>query len=80
MRLFRPRRPENPSAEPTVTVVDLKRLLDRGEGVVLLDVRQPSAYAEYPGAIPGSIRIAPADLPTRYGELPRGRPIVPYCT
>jgi adenylyltransferase/sulfurtransferase len=63
-----------------ISVGDLKRRLERGEPVVVLDVRQPLAYAEYPGAIPGSVRISPSELPDRYGELPRDRLVVSYCT
>jgi rhodanese-related sulfurtransferase len=64
----------------TIEVGDLKRRLERVGAVVALDVRQPSAYAEYPGAIPGSVRIPPHDLPNRYRELPGDRLIVLYCT
>ncbi len=80
MRLFGKRGRESVEAGPTISVGELKRRLDRGENVVVLDVRQPSAYAEYPGAIPGSSRIPPAELPDRYHELPQDRLIVPYCT
>jgi rhodanese-related sulfurtransferase len=80
MRLFGIRRGERAEPVPMISAGELKRRLDRGEHVVVLDVRQPSAYAEYPGAIPGSIRIPPAELPDRYGELPRGRLILSYCT
>jgi sulfur-carrier protein adenylyltransferase/sulfurtransferase len=80
MRLFGSRREPTTEGPPRITIQELKRRLDRGEDIVLLDVRQPFAYANYPGAIPGSIRIPPAELPARYGELPRDRLIVAYCT
>jgi rhodanese-related sulfurtransferase len=67
-------------ADTTISVAELKRRLDRGQPTVVLDVRQPTAYAQYPGAIPGSIRITPGAIPERYVELPRDRLIVPYCT
>jgi adenylyltransferase/sulfurtransferase len=63
-----------------ITIEELRQRLERGNNVVVLDVRQPLAYAEYPGTIPGSVRIPPAELPDRYGELPRDRLIVAYCT
>lgn len=77
--LFRGRPASRPSA-PTITAEDLERQLNHGEPVLVLDVRQPAAYAEYPGAIPGSVRIPPSEIPDRYSELPRDRLIVAYCT
>lgn len=69
---------KNDEPVPMISAAELKRRLDQGENPVILDVRQPDAYAEYPGAIPGSVRIPPAHLPDRYQELPRDRLIVPY--
>lgn len=66
--------------DTTISAADLKKRLDRGMPTVVLDVRQPDAYATYPDAIPGSLRIKPGAIPERYGELPRDRLIVPYCT
>jgi rhodanese-related sulfurtransferase len=74
------KRQPNEEAVPTITAAELKRKLDAVEDVVVLDVRQPGSYAQYPGAIPGSIRIPPAEIPDRYSELPRDRLIVTYCT
>jgi hypothetical protein len=78
MRLLGRKSQQNAESPPMVSPEELKRRLDRGEDVVVLDVRQPEAYAECPGAIPGSIRIPPAEIPERYNELPRNRPIIPY--
>jgi rhodanese-related sulfurtransferase len=68
------------SDKTTISVAELKRRMDRGEPIVVLDVRQPTAYAQYPGAVPGSRRIPPGAVPERYQELPSDRLIVPYCT
>lgn len=68
------------SSPPMITTADLHRRLTRGVPTLVLDVRQPGAYAEFPGAIPGSVRIPPSEVPDRYAELPRDRLIVPYCT
>jgi rhodanese-related sulfurtransferase len=67
-------------AIPRITVGDLATRLQRGEPTVLLDVRQPAAFEQYPNAIPGSLRIAPGEIPQRYAELPTDRTIVAYCT
>lgn len=63
-----------------ISVQELHRQLGRGESIMVVDVRQPTGYDPYPGEIPGSVRIPPAELPTRYEDLPRNRPIVLYCT
>jgi rhodanese-related sulfurtransferase len=65
---------------PLITAAELKGRLDRGEPILPLDVRQPTAYAKQPGGIPGSLRIPPAAVPDFYGKLPRDRLVVPYCT
>jgi rhodanese-related sulfurtransferase len=59
---------------------EVKRLIDAGEDVTVVDVRQPHSYDEFPNSIPGSVRIPPAELPERYSELPTGRLLVLYCT
>jgi rhodanese-related sulfurtransferase len=63
-----------------LSVSQLKGKLDLGEDVVVVDVRQPGGYLDYPYAIPGSVSILPAELPERYEELPRDKLIVTYCT
>jgi rhodanese-related sulfurtransferase len=45
---------------------------------VLLDVRQPIEW-QTEGVVPGSENVFVADLPSRLGELPAGRPITVYC-
>lgn len=79
MRIFG-RKLESRAPVPVIGVADLKRALDRGDPVVVLDVRQPDAYRQSPAAIPGSIRIPPGELPERFTQVPQGRPVVTYCT
>jgi len=79
MRLFN-RRPERPRPEARISVSELKQRLERGEPIVILDVRLPSDAATGERRIPGSRRIPPAEVPDRYAELPLDRMIVPYCT
>ena len=61
---------------PALSVQELKRRLDQGEHLVVVDVRQPAGYEAYPGTIPGAVRIPPTVLPERYQELPRDRALV----
>jgi rhodanese-related sulfurtransferase len=80
MRLFRRKLEKQPAEVPMLSVRQLKRKLDLGEDVVVVDVRQPGGYVDYPYAIPGSIPIPPAELPERYEELPTDKLIATYCT
>jgi rhodanese-related sulfurtransferase len=79
MRMFR-RKDDKATEVPTISIRELKKRLESAPDTAVLDVRQPAGYEAYPGEIPGSVRIPPSELPERYGELPRDRPIVVYCT
>lgn len=78
MRLFH--RKQTAQSVPSLTAQELKRRLDTGENVTVVDVRQPTGFEAFPSTIPDSIRILPAQLPDRYQELPRDHPIVLFCT
>lgn len=65
---------------PSVSPKQLRHMLDHGEPVTVLDVRSRQAFADAHASIPGSVRIAPHEIPRRYGEVPRDRLAVAYCT
>jgi hypothetical protein len=58
----------------------LKGRLDRGEDIVIVDLRSDLGLHVGGVMIPGALRIPPAQFPVRYREIPTGRPIVMYCT
>lgn len=60
-----------------ISVDELKRRHDAGEQLVLLDVREPAEVAT--ASIPWALAIPMGDIPARYGELPRDRPVVCMC-
>jgi molybdopterin/thiamine biosynthesis adenylyltransferase/rhodanese-related sulfurtransferase/molybdopterin converting factor small subunit len=60
-----------------LTAIELKAELDRGEKVVILDVREPQEYQI--NKIAGSILIPLGDLPKRYVELDPNATIVAQC-
>ena len=62
---------------PTVTVEDLKQRLDRGDDLVVLDVREPHEVDIV--RIEGSTVIPLGELPNRLGELDRSRDLVVHC-
>lgn len=81
-RSSEPRRAPSPArkAEPmdeSIAPTDLKTLLDSGDPVVLLDVREP--WEAETAQIPGSVLIPLGELTARYGELDSDAQTVVYC-
>jgi molybdopterin/thiamine biosynthesis adenylyltransferase/rhodanese-related sulfurtransferase len=62
---------------PEVSVEELKVLRDRGDAVVLLDVREPHEHAI--ADLPNTVKIPLGSLPARYAELSPEDDIVVYC-
>jgi sulfur-carrier protein adenylyltransferase/sulfurtransferase len=60
-----------------ITPVELKRRLDAGEKLVVLDVREPQEYQI--NRIPGSTLIPLGEVPRRYQELDPQSEIVTQC-
>ncbi len=54
--------------------------LDRGEEIVIVDLRHALDVDSEPHHIPGAIHLSPDDLDARHMEIPRDRDIVLYCT
>lgn len=59
---------------------ELKGQLDKGDDIVILDLRLPLHYALAPEILPGAIRMAPSEVARRNSEIPRDRDIVLYCS
>jgi membrane protein DedA with SNARE-associated domain len=59
---------------------DLKRKLDAGEDVAILDVRSALDVAATPYAIPGSRWITAEAFDEHLAEIPRDRELVVYCS
>jgi rhodanese-related sulfurtransferase len=74
-RLLAKREIEAKSIEPEV----LFKLL-KAKQIFLYDVRQPLDFLAHPEIIPGSIRIAPKDIPEQTASFPRDQNSVIYCT
>lgn len=60
-----------------ITVDELKQRLDRGEKVLVLDVRNPEEYQIC--RIPGTTLIPLPALPQRFGELDRECELIVHC-
>jgi len=66
-----------PAAGEEITPLDLKLLLEQGQGPLILDVRNPEEIAIC--RIAGSTVIPLPDLPNRLGELSSAATIVVHC-
>jgi NADPH-dependent 2,4-dienoyl-CoA reductase/sulfur reductase-like enzyme/rhodanese-related sulfurtransferase len=62
-----------------VSPVELRKMLDSDEDFVLLDVRDRDEYEEQRFKDKRVVLIPVDELKARYGELPKGKPIVTYC-
>jgi membrane protein DedA with SNARE-associated domain/rhodanese-related sulfurtransferase len=59
---------------------ELKRQLDAGEPVFIVDLRHPLELLPDPFTLPGALHFSPESLATRHMEIPRDRDIVLFCT
>ncbi len=59
---------------------ELKRMIDSGNPVFIVDLRHPLDYLPDPRVLPGAIRLTPDKLVETSDAIPRDRDIVLYCT
>lgn len=59
---------------------ELKRQLDAGEEVFIVDLRHPLELVPDPFTLPGARHFSPDVLAARHHEIPRDRDIVLFCT
>jgi membrane protein DedA with SNARE-associated domain/rhodanese-related sulfurtransferase len=59
---------------------ELKRQLDAGELVYIVDLRHPLELLPDPFTLPGALHFSPDSLAARHLEIPRDRDVVLYCT
>lgn len=63
-----------------ITPEELKRKLDAGEEVVVVDLRHSSEFEADEGALPGAVQLPPEALDAHLDSLPRDREVVLFCT
>jgi len=63
-----------------ISVHDLKRGLDRGDRMTIVDARGRAAWEESDYQLAGAIRVPPDDIESHLSEIPRDRMVVAYCT
>src|SRR5271170_1851442 len=59
---------------------ELKRMLDSGNPVFIVDLRHQLDYLPDPRVLPGAVRLTPDKLVELSDEIPRDRDIILYCT
>ncbi len=62
---------------PQISVQEAQQRLQTGNGVVIVDVRQPVETQS--GVVPGAVLIPLTELGRRMDELPADRPILTIC-
>lgn len=68
---------ENPQL---ISAEDAWRLVQEGANPVFIDTRNAKHWGQSDVKIPGALRIWREELAARLDEVPRGRPIITYCT
>lgn len=63
-----------------ISVEELKRRMDAGDAISVVDVRHPLALELDPETIPGAINFTLEEIEHRHQEIPRDRDIVLYCS
>jgi 3-mercaptopyruvate sulfurtransferase SseA len=76
--VVQPAAPADPLAEaPRISAVDAKKALDAGKAI-LVDVRSLDSWQEEHAK--GAISIPVNEITARFGELPKDKQIIAYCT
>ncbi len=63
-----------------ITPDELKRKLEAGESVVVVDLRHSLDFEAEPQTIPGAFRLEASELEQMHAQIPRDREVVLYCT
>jgi len=63
-----------------ISADELKGRMQAGEDFVLIDTRNPHAWAESGEKAAGAIRFPLDEVDEHISRLPEGKPIVAYCT
>lgn len=59
---------------------ELKRMMDAGQPVFIVDLRHPLDYLPDPRTLPGALSLTPDKLVEQSGRIPRNQEVVLFCT
>ena len=63
-----------------ITPEELKTMMDGGQDLMVVDVRDRVDFEAEPAIIPGALHLSIDELDARHREIPREREIILYCT
>jgi hypothetical protein len=63
-----------------ITVEELKKKIDAGEHLVIVDLRHALDFEADPETIPGAFRMDAKELEEKDNRLPHDREVILYCT
>ena len=65
---------------PRIDPAELYEMISTGKEVLVIDLRNENAFLTSPAAVPGSMRIPPAEFEVKVHQLPKEKEIILYCT
>ncbi|HBO84877.1 MAG: hypothetical protein A2073_05510 [Deltaproteobacteria bacterium GWC2_42_11] len=68
------------AANDRITKEELKAKMDKGDNILILDVRISGSYMDSKIKIKGAVRIDPDSIERKYQVLPKDKEIIAYCT
>lgn len=80
VRLYRRRSVLRVLASARIEPEEVKRRLDAGEPLFIVDLRHPLELLPEPFLLPGARHFAPDALAAHHSEIPRDCDVVLYCT
>ena len=63
-----------------ITKEELKKKMERGAPLTVIDARNPADYGKSKVKIKGAVRMSLNDVETRYAEFDPEIEVVAYCT
>ncbi len=63
-----------------ITAEELKRKIDAGEKVTIVDLRHSMDFEADPNTVPGAYFLPSEEFDQRYQEIPADRELILYCT
>ena len=63
-----------------ISTDELKKRMEAGEDFVVIDTRNPQAWAQSDVKLPEAIRVPADKLEEQLAEIPKNKSVVAYCT
>jgi rhodanese-related sulfurtransferase len=63
-----------------ISAAELKKMLDAGENIQIVDLRSAFEYDAEPQTLPGALHFDPKEIEKRVPELAQDRDVILYCT